>query len=512
MRKNLISVYLCFCILFIASTQAFAQSKKYIVTPFQVNGSADYAYLSEAFPAMLTSRLFQNGLFENVESENIEIVKSNTEAQKVLADNMADYVIYGSITMLGSSASIDMSGLTKDGEKWQKAISTNIDSLIGEIQPISDSIKTEFFAQSADINAVSSTQTTTLAPQTSTSDVRLKSQPLDFSVISMDTGKLSGNDTSDVVLADDLRNVYLYNWNGGAMKPLAQYRVSSALDILAVRTFKMNKQEYIAVTCFNETQTLASTIVLEYNGKELVEYMTMPFFTNTTVLPDSNQEILIGQYNGTNSVYRGEIFEVKINNKKWEKGLALTNLPRRANVYNFTYFPSDIGYSNNVLMLTAQEHLEVFDSKGTGIAVVDELFSGGNAYISVSDGKPAPTSDDTGFEYYYIPLRMIVDDFNNDKKLDIIVNHPITTLGEYLKNYRSYTESEIQAYAWDGIGLDLRWKTPVINGSVSDYQLVDLNNDNRKELLTSVVTSTGFLGFGSGRTILTITELEPVQR
>ncbi len=516
MRKAFLCSSIFVCILFALTTQAFAQSKKYIIAPFQVNGSSDYAYLSEALPSMLSSRVYKDGIFESVEIADKKVIKTANEAQALLDNTNADYIIYGSITMLGTAASIDMTGLNKDGKKWQKSENASIDELISKVQPMAEAISVDFF--SAPSTSTVATKNPTLS-ETGRSEiisgssikevniVRDKSQPLDYSVISMDIGNFTGNGNSDIVLADDLRNIYLYTWNGGAMIPRGKFRVGSSERVLAVRTFEQNKQNYIAVTCFNDTQLRAYTVVLMYDGKTLVEYMTMPFFTNTTVIPETGRKILIGQYSGTNEIYRGPIFEVFINGKKWEKGMALTGLPKRANVYNFTYFASGIGANNNVAMIDKSENLHVHDSRGDNLTSLDDLFSGGLAYIATDDGAPTLSTDSAGYQYYFIPLRVVSTDLNKDGNRELLVNHPITTIGEYLKNFRSFSESEIHAYTWDGIGLALTWQTPIVNATIADFQVADVNNDNQPELLSAVVTSTGLLGMGKGRTVITLTEL-----
>jgi len=50
---------------------------------------------------------------------------------------------------------------------------------------------------------------------------------------------------------------------------------------------------------------------------------------------------------------------------------------------------------------------------------------------------------------------------------------------------------EIYDLEWDGSKLAENWKTKEINGYIADYQLKDLDNDGKNEIVLALVLSVG---------------------
>ncbi|NIO04521.1 MAG: hypothetical protein GTN74_07870, partial [Proteobacteria bacterium] len=55
--------------------------------------------------------------------------------------------------------------------------------------------------------------------------------------------------------------------------------------------------------------------------------------------------------------------------------------------------------------------------------------------------------------------------------------------------------------AWQGMGLLENWGTPEIVGYISDFQLRDIDNDGRDEIVMTAV-SKGFLRSGASSSLL----------
>jgi hypothetical protein len=56
--------------------------------------------------------------------------------------------------------------------------------------------------------------------------------------------------------------------------------------------------------------------------------------------------------------------------------------------------------------------------------------------------------------------------------------------------------------------MNLAWKTRRIKGTVTDYDVVDLNNDGKKQLAVLVNTYPGNLGVKARKTIVVTYELD----
>jgi len=125
MRKRLIFIIL---ILFLTCFKVFAEEgssviKKVLILPFEIYSNPEYSYLKEAIPEMLVSRLYLPSKIEIIEMDKVkEEVKNYGKINKNIAEEIgkkfgANYVIWGSITVLGETVSIDAQILDVSGEK-----------------------------------------------------------------------------------------------------------------------------------------------------------------------------------------------------------------------------------------------------------------------------------------------------------------------------------------------------------------------------------------------------------
>jgi hypothetical protein len=180
-------------------------------------------------------------------------------------------------------------------------------------------------------------------------------------------------------------------------------------------------------------------------------------------------------------------------------------------VFNFAWIPE--GYTPEdtakVVMLTSDENLRLYTEKGTRITQTDDTYSGAVQGIEINRAMPGLGRDDVTIgRSYFIPMRMPVISFQNDGKYEIIVNKPISTASRIFERYRSFPEAEIHSLYWDGIGLNLLWKTRRIKGSVADYAVVDVNNDGVLDLVTCVNTHPGALGVDARKSMVVFYPLD----
>ena len=87
---------------------------------------------------------------------------------------------------------------------------------------------------------------------------------------------------------------------------------------------------------------------------------------------------------------------------------------------------------------------------------------------------------------YYVPMRMPVVDLDRDGRYELLANKPVTTAGKLFTNYRTYPQGEIHAMLWDGMGMELLWKTRRIKGTVCDVTVADVDNNGKVDLVVAV--------------------------
>jgi len=118
----------------------------------------------------------------------------------------------------------------------------------------------------------------------------------------------------------------------------------------------------------------------------------------------------------------------------------------------------------------------------------DDVFGGTNSYIE-SYGEDLP-GNDIGFYNTYLNSRIIAYDINKTGKRDLIVLKNLTA-SRILKNVKIFTASEFYNLGWDSMGLSENWRTRKMGGYVADYQIKDIDNDGKDEIVMALVTSSG---------------------
>ena len=106
---------------------------------------------------------------------------------------------------------------------------------------------------------------------------------------------------------------------------------------------------------------------------------------------------------------------------------------------------------------------------------------------------------------FYLQNRILCRDQN--KGSEVIVLKNICSAGKLFARQRFYREGEVFSLVWDGLGLRENWRTKKIHGYSADFQIKDIDNDGREELVVGMMgTSTSPL-FGEKRAYILSYEL-----
>ena len=126
--------------LFLCVTNANAAD--YAIAPFKVNGSKSYEYLKNAIPPMLNSRLFTAGTNEPVANQDTlyqaTAPTSKQNAEKLRQQYKADYLIYGSVNVIGEQASLDINVIGKNNFSWQGSDNNSVHNLLASVENIAN--------------------------------------------------------------------------------------------------------------------------------------------------------------------------------------------------------------------------------------------------------------------------------------------------------------------------------------------------------------------------------------
>ncbi len=522
-------------LLLFAAGPAFSAPKTYVTLPFVVNGPAKYAYLDQAIPQMLGSRLYWKDNFQQIAATaGVAAAKDEAAAAASQAAVGADYAIWGTATILGEDCSIDVMVRDASGHVWPHAMTTTISGLIPSLQIVSDSISAEIFKRPVQ-QATAQTRTTQAPPplnpdlmvnetgdgtspmnpnmriESYTSDMasRQQSQTLSFSSNGMEVADLDNDGVNEIVMLDDT-NVYVFHWKEGRLLPLAEMKAPTYLRCVKVVSYDVNNDgaKEIIVNGHDYTDKMPASFILSWReGRLTMLEQRIPYFLNVVKLPPSYNPMLIGQQGESTRVFRPGVYEMTTRGGKLTHAGKLV-LPDGTNVFNFVYLPANPDSKDGdklVRLSGVQERLQVYTDRGTRLSETDESYSGTSSGIMEGSEMPGMGQDRlaTG-SMYYVPMHMIVADLERDGVYTLLINHPVSTAAQIFQRYRNYPQGEIEALYWDGVGLSLQWKTRRIKGSVVDQALLDLDGDGNLDLVLNINTYAGALGVSGNKSMLLV--------
>jgi len=524
-------VLLVAALLCLPATALTAEVKTFAVAPFTVHGPEKYQYLSQGVQSMLESRMNWPGHLAPLDKGKVaaKLAKapgSEAEAKKALSDIGADYLAYGSVTVSGEQASIDIMVVGKDGKKWPKTVSTKLADLIPAMERTAQALNNEMFQRPAGpasgkaeggqtinqmnpdfvVNQTSENQKVYLNPSfryAGPSDTpgvwRSQSMPMVSAGISI--ADLNGDGHNEVAILTQ-HSVETYVYKDRQLMPLGRYETPPNLKLLNISTLDVNgdgKAEIIvSASYFKEPRSF----ILGLEGNQLkVLNKDIKLYMNVAAVPPDFTRQLVGSKGEPK-----ELFVQGVHNVIFSGGQPMLstrlNLPSKANPFNFVYLPEKSGYK--VVLNDDKDHLVVYTAKGERVAATEEQYCGsaiGLEFDPLMAPMDKPKSDYL-WTYYYIPLPMIVANLDKDDRSELLVSKNISLAAQFFETFRTFSQGEIHSLYWDGVGMNLLWKTRRIKGTITGYALADIDNDGQKELVVCLNTWPGATGTSARRTIV----------
>ncbi len=570
--KRYLKLALYLSLLLIFATTLWAKDK-YIVTvlPFSTHSAENIDYLKDGIGNMLSSRIAVPGKInvtaQNTVLQEMKKTKSRdlnlTDVYNIGKNLKSDYVVWGSITKIGSSISIDGKLVDINANKSDVNIfaqSQNIDDVMPRINDFSQKIVNHILGTTAQQAApvISSspagddkTASRPLPPGTSreaqiiagmrtnkrgtlTSAINTEyinspepinrrgfwlSQQIPTEFKGMDIGDIN-NDGSNEIVVIDSHNINIYKKGDNELMLLEKIAGKSHLQYISVDVADINRNGVpeIIVTSLNN-KTLDS-FVLEYNdGKYQTIASGLRWFLRVIDTP-SGIPLLLGQNFGTDKPFDTQIYEIIWKNGKYVHDQKM-KIPVGLSVYGLTIADVGTGGGEKVIALDELDYLCIFEKTNKHISRIFTLgfsanediiwrsndhFGGSNNLISNADKKK---SEDDYEKMFYANLRILTFDTNNDGKKEIIIVKNISSTGRLFKNLNLFTASEIYNLEWDGLGMIENWRTKKINGYVTDYAFKDVDNDGKPEIVLALVLSVG--ASLKNRSVIVVYELETAE-
>ena len=507
------------------STSVFAAAKTVTVAivPFKVNAEKDMSFLRDGVYDMLSTRLTKEGEVEVLNRQTVEKALPATPgplteaAGRELGRKLsADYVLFGSLTVLGNSISMDSKMVDVAGAKPAMSFfeqSDDAGGIIAKVNAMATDINQQMFGKAvaarpaAPVGAAQPGQTP--PPE----------QPAPFDPFAhpekmFKQGTVMGGKDSPFVSEDSGREIspqfwkgasYKYNFHGVALGDVdGDGKIETVIitpnRILILRNFQQRMQTvyespeagwdiYIGVdvadingngrpeifiTSFALGRQSLQSFALEYDGKAFNRITSdMPYYLRVVDIPGRGP-VLIGQQQVLEAPYGGAISEMIWRDGRYEPD---TRINVSGNVLGFTIGDITNDGTESVAAYNSGDYIRVISAADKNLWKSSEKYGGSTIYYENRS--------------HYLPMRLMALKSPKDGKTAVLAvkNHDVA--GMKLDKFRSFTDAQVILFAWDGLGLAPQWKTRKLSGFIRDFAVGDFNNDGKKELLCAVVLDEG---------------------
>ena len=545
-----------FCLtLVIMFTGSLWAKDKYVVTvlPFTTHSAENIDYLKQGIGNMLSSRIAVPGKID-VTARNLVAaeMKKTKAAELTLADvhNIgrklkSDYVVWGSITKIGNSISLDGKLVDINANKSDVSVfaqSQNIDDVLPKVNEFSQKIKSHILgttaAEAAPLVSASArageekTVSRPLPPGTTresqiiagmretkrgtmTSAIRTEfiespepihrrdfwmSQHLPTELKGMAVGDVNNDGLNEIVTIDN-NNIYIYQKKGRELILLEKIAGKKHNQYISVDIADINRSGVAEIIVTSINNNNPNSFALEYKDGSYVTIASNIRWFLRVIDTASGISLLLGQKFGFDKPFDTQIYDMV-----WKNGEYVADekmkIPIGLSIYGLTIADIGIGGGEKVIALDEMDYLCIFEKTNRHLSGIftlgfsrnddliwrsDSHFGGSNTLIGNIDRKRPAENENSS----YANLRILTFDTNNDGKREIIIVKNISSTKRLFKHLNVYTASEIYNLEWDGLGLIENWRTKKINGYVADYAFKDVDNDGKPQIVLSLVLSTG---------------------
>lgn len=539
-------------IFFFLSTGTIAWSKEkssVSVLPFSVHSAENIEYVQQGIWDMLSSRISANDKIEVITKDTVLANLKEADKKELTAADVyglgkkmnADFVVWGSITKIGNNVSID--GKLVDIGSYKSSVgifvqSQGLDEIIPKIndfaqriinyitggvsvvtmptatpspapeQPSSQaarekaiiaSMKAGKKGTSTAIPINSDSKNSPQVPDRTDRKFFWMSQEFGTEFKGMDIGDVNNDGLNEVVIIDS-SNVFIYQKKGATLTPIQKLPGQKHDNYLSVDVADINNNGVKEIIVTNIVDDKLDSFIIEWKEIKFTTIASkLPWFLRA--LNDSSGSImLLGQRFGTGGPYNSPIQEIIWDGKQYRERKRM-NTPEGLSVYGLVLDTLENQGTEKIIAFDEEGHLVIYDrtdkplskihTSGGGEELLwksNEEYGGSNNYFNYY--RPKSHIDDFN-EKTFVNLRIISYDTNKDGKKELIIVKNISATGSLFKNLRMFMSGEIYDLEWDGSKLVENWKTKEIDGYIADYQLKDLDNDGKNEIVLALVLSVG---------------------
>jgi hypothetical protein len=333
-------------------------------------------------------------------------------------------------------------------------------------------------------------------PQAPDAEKVWKSQELGLLGIGMGIGDLDGDGKNEVVIIGP-STVHAYRLIAGKLSTLAEYSAGS-LELKAVDVARMRKQGPCRIYVTAQNRGSLSSLVLEYRNGRLVPVMEgLDYFLRVILYPTQGP-ILLGQKKGLVRMYEGPVYRLA------DKGDALEPLgrfgiPLKIPIFGFTIGDFDGNYKPLIAVYDKSDHLRIYQPSGKRLYITQDYYGGSDVILRRS-GPENRTAREADLifgenEIEFMRPRIMSLSLDRSPRYEILVISHSSKTGRLLGRTKMLEDGRVNGLLWNGDALVRKWRTPRIQGMITDFTVETLPGLAGRRLITLERVKTDWLSF-----------------
>ena len=551
-RISSLKIFIFFLLLFcgfvggkspaLAQEMASQESKpavKVAILPVTIYSPEKLDYLREGLWDMLSSRIELSGRVAVVEKGTVKKAlqsitgEMNAEKAKEVGRSLgADFVVFGSMTKLGDSSSLDLRIVDVTGEKSPSPVyvkTKKMEEIIAQVDDLARKVDENILGYSLRPAVAEKAAAPAAAPAPPTKAPReavvvpavipglrpmrsrgtqagatfgefFQTLPFSFQVKGMSIGDLDGDGRNEVAMISD-RDLWIYRWENNQFKMLQKIEGSRLANHLAVDAADMDGdgKEEIYVTSLpqrasTEENRLTSFVVAYKDGRFQTVASNLDWFLR--VVDWGKKKVLLGQRKAYQGLFEDAIYEMRWDGKTL-KQMGRAKTPKGCNVFGLA--PFEYQGQMYFAFLDNMNRLKVADSKGKFLWRGQVTYGSNNSF----QAKPGMKGDAyyEGDEMAFVNVRLI------SQGNEILLIRNLSPVGDLFKRQKVFSGAEIQDLVWNGAMFMEKWKSPEIPGYGADIQIGDFNGDRTRDLVVAVNLAGESIFSGGGGSALMISRM-----
>lgn len=481
-------------------SSSFAVEGQIAIFPFEINSEKNLSFLKKGVFDMLSARIKAEKL-TTVNIDRDEVLEK-ADMIRLAKENEADYAIAGSIMVFGNT--INISAFLYDSRSGESIIvfnksDSNKDNLFTHINAFADEVVAKTVAPavalpetiiSKPVKPVEPVETvepmvdsTAKAPETPL----FKSQNIESVVKAFTTGDVDGDGINEIVIITD-HEIIIASYKKGVFEIEKTIEGKHYLNNCFVDVIDMNANgiSEIFVTSSHRTSKSVQSFVYEWDGNDYVQTIEKSkWFFATRPLNNEKGKTLIGQkQHFAEGVFSQNAYELTFDKagNTFVPGKKVS-LPESVTIYDFTYGDVMNKGIGTLISYTSGGYLSFYDEKQTEIWKSSDRFGGSVKYLE-------PRKNETQKRLYLSP-RISVQDIDGDSISEVVTIKNQNSSPRVFVNLKNFTQGNITCLVWNKLNLETKWDTQTVSGYIPDFDIADIDNNGKNDLIYCVVEKVG---------------------